>query len=111
MTTPAVLLMIAIVALLLANQAAAAQIPDARTGDYVILLHGLGRTSAAMKLLEYLFRARGYNVINSSYPSTHYNIERLSDTWLNELLRNLPDSTARVHFVTHSMGGILIRQY
>jgi pimeloyl-ACP methyl ester carboxylesterase len=80
--------------------------------DYVVLLHGLGRTALSMKRLEHNLKNRGYRVINVSYPSTRFSVEQLADNYLNCLLeKQTPDPTARIHFVTHSLGGILLRQY
>jgi len=81
-------------------------------GDYVVLLHGLGRTAFSMKRMEHYLKNRGYRVINVSYLSTRFSVEQLADNYLRGLLeKQTPDSTAKIHFVTHSLGGILIRQY
>ncbi|EEF58325.1 esterase/lipase family protein [Pedosphaera parvula] len=80
--------------------------------EYVILLHGLGRTAISMKLLEWHLQRRGYSVVNVSYPGTRFSLETLSDIHLQRILtEHIPDSSAHIHFVTHSMGGILLRQY
>src|SRR3954470_23157611 len=47
-------------------------------GDYVVLLHGLGRTAWSMKGLEWDLRKEGYKVINVSYPSTRLSIQDAS---------------------------------
>lgn len=81
-------------------------------GDYVVLLHGLGRTSASMKRLEHFFEEHGYRVVNLSYPSTCFSVEELADVHLDAQLRQaISDPAARIHFVTHSLGGIILRQY
>ena len=65
-----------------------------------------------MKRIEWALQKAGYRVINQSYPSTQYSIETLADNWLERLLRErIADSNARIHFVTHSMGGIVLRSY
>lgn len=74
--------------------------------DCVVLLHGLARTDASFTLLEEVLEARGYRVVNRSYPSTSARI--------GDLLDHVGQSvaacgTARVDVVTHSMGGILLR--
>jgi triacylglycerol lipase len=80
--------------------------------DYVVLLHGLGRTAYSMKRLEWHLQRHGYDVVNVSYPSTRFSLEQLSDIYLQHLLaKRITNSNARIHFVTHSMGGILLRQY
>lgn len=81
--------------------------------DYVVLLHGLGRTSYSMKYLEYSLAAAGFQVLNLDYPSTKYPIEQLVN-YLEEKITqsglNRRDGS-KVHFVTHSLGGILVRGY
>jgi endonuclease/exonuclease/phosphatase family metal-dependent hydrolase len=83
---------------------------DAREG--VLLLHGLGLGSWAMKQLEWSLERAGYRVINASYPSRTLPLEDLAGTWLPQLLEREGLSQApRVHVVTHSMGGILLRGF
>ncbi len=81
-------------------------------GDYIVLLHGLGRTSFSMKRLEYYFKQHGYRVVNLTYPSTRFSVEELADVYLDrQLKKTITDPAARIHFVTHSLGGIILRQY
>jgi len=82
------------------------------TADYVILLHGLGRTPLSMKRIEWTLRKQNYRVINVRYPSTRVSIQDAADHWLGDVLKNqITDSAAKVHFVAHSLGGIVLRQY
>jgi pimeloyl-ACP methyl ester carboxylesterase len=78
--------------------------------DCVILLHGLARTAAAMEELEERFTEEGYTVVNAGYPSREYSIEELAPMAVEAGLEACPED-ATVHFVTHSLGGILVRQY
>ncbi|GAK59062.1 hypothetical protein U27_06038 [Candidatus Vecturithrix granuli] len=81
-------------------------------GDYVILVHGLGRTWRSMKASQRFFVQQGYQVINLKYPSTKYPIETLSQDFLRPVIyERCIDQTKKIHFVTHSMGGILVRYY
>ena len=75
----------------------------------VILLHGLARTPRSMRPLEAPLRARGYQVHNLGYPSTRHDIETLAREHLAPALREIASGASSVHFVTHSMGGILVR--
>lgn len=73
-----------------------------------MLLHGLGRTSFSMKRLAIDLEAAGYRVFNVTYPSRTLPLEKLATAWLPAQLPHLAPHS-RVHFVTHSMGGILVR--
>ena len=80
--------------------------------EYVVLLHGLIRTSSAMKRLEWAFEDKGYRVINITYPCTKLSIEDIASTTLAGILKKrIQDPTVKVHFVTHSLGGIVLREY
>lgn len=78
--------------------------------ECVILLHGLGRSSRSLKKLASMLSEKGYYTLNIDYPSTTYEIERLAGNTINSALKQCPEGY-KVHFVSHSMGGILIRQY
>ena len=77
----------------------------------VILLHGLYRSGFSMKAVEWHLDA-DYHVLNISYPSIFFPIEELADTAVEEGLAGCRlAGLDTIHFVTHSMGGILVRQY
>ena len=76
--------------------------------DTVVLLHGLGRSPLAMKGLERYLTRQGYHVINQGYASRRGSVADLCRQLFHDLLPRVPDS-GRIHFVTHSMGGILLR--
>ena len=75
--------------------------------ECVILLHGLARSETSLFLLEERLAARGYTVINRGYPSTRATIADLAMATIPPALARCGQQ--RVHFVTHSMGGILAR--
>ena len=77
------------------------------SADCVVLLHGLARTEASLVLMDAALRARGYQVINESYPSTRATLAELAQGVGTRAARCAPGG--QVHFVTHSMGGILLR--
>lgn len=82
------------------------------TQECVIVLHGLGRTAFSMGLIEDALVSEGYLVRNEGYPSTSDTIEILSETAITDGLGFCDQNrTGTVHFVTHSLGGILVRQY
>jgi len=63
-----------------------------------------------MKKLEMALLEAGYSVHNVSYASTRKHIEQLADEAIGEALKLCP-ADRKLHFVTHSLGGILVRQY
>ncbi len=78
--------------------------------DCVVLLHGLARSAGSMEPLAEKLEAHGYRSVNIDYPSTDYPIETLADMAVKTGVRQCGDAP-QIHFVTHSMGGILLRQY
>lgn len=83
---------------------------SARKDECVILLHGLGRSKFSLLKLDVMLR-RHYHVINKTYPSRKYTIEELAKIAVEAALRAGAEKYSKVHFVTHSLGGILVRQY
>jgi len=99
-------------ALGLAATLPAAEPAGAASGRTVVLLHGLGLRSWAMARIAHTLEADGYRVLNLSYPSRTLPLEQLASEWLPAELRAAGLApTARVDFVTHSMGGIVVRLY
>jgi len=76
--------------------------------ETVVLLHGLGRTSLAMRYLEYRLQEAGYETFNIGYPSTRLASDQLLSL-LHTRLVQCCSSRSRVHFVAHSLGGLLVR--
>lgn len=85
--------------------------PAAPGADHVVLLHGLGRTKAAMWYLERRLEEAGYHVHNIGYPSLDADIGELATHVRKQLAEARLSRAPRVHFVTHSMGGIVARAY
>ncbi|MGD8702616.1 MAG: alpha/beta fold hydrolase [Desulfosarcina sp.] len=83
------------------------------TNARVILLHGMGRTHRSMARMARHLEDAGYRVINLDYPSTKADIETLSEGIIADTVQDcrLKYPSAPIHFVTHSLGGILVRQY
>ena len=85
---------------------------QADANDGVVLLHGLCRTSASMNKMADALAAAGYVVSNIDYPSRSANIEQLSEDVMGTALQCTKLAGCRkIHFVTHSLGGIIVRSY
>ena len=80
--------------------------------DTVILLHGLNRSHRSFSKMERSLIEDGYTVINVNYPSQHFSIESLVAGYIAPIISACKtQSNSKLHFVTHSMGGILLRYY
>lgn len=65
-----------------------------------------------MLWLEWTLQQAGYHVVNINYPSRRFNIRRLADDYLDKaVVAQSQGGWGRIHFVTHSMGGIILRDY
>jgi len=80
--------------------------------EYVILLHGLARTKHTMSRMEARLKAEGFAVVNWGYPSRHQKVEELAERAIpNAIDYCRKNGATKIHFVTHSLGGILVRYY
>jgi triacylglycerol lipase len=82
--------------------------PDAGT---VVVVHGLGRTSRSMSLLAARLAHAGFRVVDFDYPSTSETLEELTARLDRELSLCCAGEEETVHFVTHSMGGVVVWAY
>ncbi len=81
--------------------------------ECVVLLHGLARSSLSMNPMQEALDEDGYVTANIDYPSRDHEIAELALIAVGEGLEKCRahDDLAKIHFVTHSLGGILVRQY
>lgn len=80
------------------------------TGEPVVVLHGLARSSASMGRMARSLEAAGFNVCNVAYPSRRHAIAILATDFVApEISRCFPAGNIPIHFVTHSVGGIVVR--
>ncbi len=78
--------------------------------EIVILLHGIARTSRSMRTIEKALVRNGYQVFNIDYPSRKKTVAELS-AFVFEKIKNLSlDKTKTIHFVTYSMGCLVLRE-
>lgn len=96
----------------LAVPVSASEAEPGQARECVVLLHGLCRTHKSMESLADFLRGYGYDVVNISYPSRSARIEDLAEEALGGALALArKKNPTRIHFVAHSLGGILVRQY
>jgi hypothetical protein len=87
-------------------------LPSSLVAECVVLLHGLGRLSNSMSELETKLAPAGYSVSNIKYPSRSYPIDVLAlDAIGRGLAQCRSEGPGEIHFITHSLGGILLRYY
>ncbi len=79
--------------------------------ECVILLHGMGRTYHSMDDMQEAVTEAGYHTVNLDYPSTQKDIVSIAREHLPLALNQCEQFNPTViHFVTHSLGGIVIRK-
>lgn len=77
----------------------------------VVLLHGWWSGAYFLKGAEWRLRGDGFEVVPVGYPSARMPAESIAGQYLPAALERLGIPGNRpVHFVTHSMGGLLLRR-
>ena len=84
-------------------------LPAVAESEQVVLLHGLARSAGSMHSMADYLQKNGYSVCNIDYPSRHHVIETLTADFVLPSIRDC-FSDGEIHFVTHSLGGIIVRQ-
>ena len=106
--TAAALLLVSLGACVTTPQTVFVQSPD--TAECVVLLHGLNRSWRAMQPMAEALQDAGFTTANVDYPSQSGTVEVLAPMAVNTGLIECREAGAeRIHFVTHSIGGILLR--
>jgi triacylglycerol lipase len=85
---------------------------ESKAPECVVLLHGLARTEKSLLKLERHLENKGFCVVNIGYPSRKKTIQELSVDVIPTAIEQCSTlAESKIHFVTHSMGGILVRYY
>jgi len=90
------------------DRRAPATATDRSVEHLVVLLHGLGRSRHSMAPLAETLESAGLSTACLAYPSTRAGLDEHAQN-LNGLLNELRQ-VSRVSFVTHSMGGLVVRK-
>lgn len=87
-------------------------ISHVEAGECVVLLHGLARSASSMNKMAQVLTDFGYTVYNVDYDSRHFSIDSLTNGPIDSVLLEVSaNNYDKINFVTHSMGGILVRNY
>lgn len=79
--------------------------------ETVVLLHGLGRSSRAMWLLEARLEDAGFKVENLDYHTIDSTPEQALAEVTEKINACCLDTPHTVHYVGHSLGGLMVRAY
>ena len=77
----------------------------------VILLHGISRTARSFRKMQAALQGAGYAALNLDYASRRKALEALAEDIHPSIQRFADGVNGPVHFVCHSMGGLLARVY
>lgn len=78
---------------------------------WVVLVHGMLSGPRAMTWIENDLLRNGYRVINFGYDSRKDSIQTVADDLDRTLRTEVPNDAGVVHFVTHSLGALVVRYY
>jgi pimeloyl-ACP methyl ester carboxylesterase len=79
--------------------------------DCVVLLHGIFRGRRSMEKLARFLGAGGYRTLNLDYPSMRQPIEAMVEHIHPRISAFARSAPGKLHFVGHSMGGLVIRAH
>lgn len=81
-----------------------------RNNELVIILHGLESNQFIMKGFEKSYKRAGFDVYNSTYRCGRRDLPTVA----RDVTRELDEVTSgyrKIHFVCHSLGGLVVRYY
>ena len=80
--------------------------------EYVILAHGLGRGDSSMWRMRQRFEDQGFGVCTLDYDTIGETVESVLQDTAQQMDLCLKNTSAdSIHFVGHSLGGLVIRAY
>ena len=79
--------------------------------EIIVLLHGLGRNNTSMWLLASRLEDAGYYVRRVEYGSLHQNPDEILAEVSSQINQCCQKHALSVHFVGHSLGGLMVRAY
>lgn len=101
-----------IVLLVLSSSSPApAKTPSSASAERVILVHGLGRGKSLLTPMKERLAKEGYAVSVVEYRSLGRTPDQILHDAAQQMARFNSDTAAPVHFVGHSLGGLVIRAY
>lgn len=107
--------LLGLIATVVVAMAAAAQATTEKSviqqPDCVVLLHGLARRAASMNAMQKYLESDGFLVANIDYPSRKHPVAELSPVVGKGIAACEKLGGGTVHFVTHSLGSIMLRHY
>jgi pimeloyl-ACP methyl ester carboxylesterase len=85
------------------------QVTDVPGG--VVLLHGIARSARSLRRMEAVLEAAGFATLNLDYQSRSRSLETLVADISPAIAEFASRFDGPLHFVAHSMGGLLARAY
>ncbi|REL37412.1 alpha/beta fold hydrolase [Thalassotalea euphylliae] len=87
------------------------QIQNSNQQELIVLAHGLGRSDTAMWWLEQQLEKAGYQVCSLDYDTIGESVDSVFGSTSEQIDQCLTAQASTVHFVGHSLGGLVIRSY
>jgi len=84
---------------------------EAGNKEIIVLLHGLGRSNTSMWLLGARLEDAGFYVQRVEYSSLHQSPDEILTEISSQINQCCQKHDQSVHFVGHSLGGLMVRAY